>query len=164
MLVDMILLAVLLIGSSFGQHCDPKTSPFDYYPHAITNVTVTGTTPMRVRFNIKTDASVTKDPVSVEGPVCASQFTAQAALTACRSMGCSKAAWTTAYISGQKSKCNYECDGLTASRDCYWVIGGLECDTDTMNLIECLKRPLFDTNCVSNGSNGYHINLVCTGC
>ena len=92
--------------------------------------------------------------------VCGSKWDDSASLAACRSMGCSKAAWSRGYDYQFPKDCLLQCNGMSASMQCETIVDYIACPADAMGLLECLTKPLFQ-GCAYNGGEIY---LACSEC
>jgi hypothetical protein len=135
------------------------------YPRVITNITLIGTSPLRVRVHLLAKSPSRSIPFSVEGMVCHVGFNENAANAACRSQNYNRAVFVTnvdwqAPPTGSGQECIMDTGTYKSVIPCEYMLHQITCPAWAMSLMQCTFPPLFTQPAACNRYT--HVGLICT--
>ena len=129
--------------------CDPHTASTNNYPGILTRIDVIKTSPIKLKAYLRLPSS--NEVVTAEGYLSGyTFFNDLLALTACRSLNCSRLVGkqSSTYRAPGPQMCEFTCpDGSSAMQECRPMLNAevLSCPTDAMSFVECKFKELWNT-------------------
>ena len=134
------------------------------YPRFVQNITVIGSSPLRIRAHLLAQGPSKAIPFSVEGMVCDAGFNQNSANAACRSQNAPKAIFATG-IEWQEStqanpqRCIMDTGDYKSTIPCEHILHSLVCPPSATGLHQCQFPHIFSSTPLCNRYT--HVGLIC---